>query len=47
MWFKYILQFNEDSKENYNKDCDEGYFAEADVQYPENLHILHNYLPFF
>ena len=46
MWFKYILQFNEDSKENYNEDCDEGYFAEADVQYPENLHILHNYLPF-
>ena len=23
-----------------------GYFLEADVQYPENLHDLHNNLPF-
>ena len=30
----------------YNEDNDEGYFLEADVQYPENLHILHNYLSF-
>ena len=30
----------------YNEYNDEGYFIEVDVQYPENLHNLHNDLPF-
>ena len=29
-----------------NKNNDEGYFAEFDIQYPENLHNLYNDLPF-
>ena len=35
-------QFNEDFIKNYNKESDEGYFLEIDVQYPEKLHELHN-----
>ena len=31
---------------NYNKQSDERYFLEADVQYPEKFHDLHNDLPF-
>ena len=27
---------------NYNEESDEGYFLEADVQYPEKFHELHN-----
>ena len=30
----------------YNEDSDIGYFIEADVQYPEELHEIHNDLPF-
>ena len=30
----------------YNEESEEGYFLEADVQYAENLHNLHNDLPF-
>ena len=29
-----------------NDESDEEYFLEIDVQYPENLHKLHNDLPF-
>ena len=32
--------------ENYNGDSDEGYFLEADVQFPEEQHTLHNNLSF-
>ena len=39
-------QFNEDFLKNYNEERDEGYFLDVDVQYPENLHNLHNDLPF-
>ena len=45
-WIKDTSQFNEDFIRNYNEESDEGYFLEADVQYPENLHNLHKYLPF-
>ena len=31
---------------NYNEEIDEGYFLEVDVQYLENLHNLHNDMPF-
>ena len=38
-------QFNEDFIMK-NEESDEGYFLEVDVQYLENLHELHNDLPF-
>ena len=42
-WIKNTFQFNEDFiKKNYNEESDKGCFLEADVQYPENLHNLHN-----
>ena len=45
-WIKDTSQFNEDFIKNYNKESDEGYFLEVDIQYPEKLHELHD-LPFF
>ena len=41
LWLK-ISQFNESFMKSYNEDSDEGYFHNADVQYPEELHELHN-----
>ena len=37
---------NKDFTKNYNEKSDEGYFLEADIQYPENLQELHNHLLF-
>ena len=45
-WIKDIFQLNEDFIKNYNKENDEEYFLEIDVQYPEKLHEPHNDLPF-
>ena len=45
-WFEEISQFNEDFIKTSNKDSDIGYFVEADVQYPQRLHELHNDVPF-
>ena len=45
-WIKDTSQFNEDFIKNYNEESDEGYFLEIDVHYPDNLHNLHNDLPF-
>ena len=45
-WIKDASQFNEDFIKNYNKESDEGYILEVDVQYLETLHELHNNLPF-
>ena len=45
-WIKDTSQFNEDFIKNCNEESDEEYFLEADVPYPENLHNLHNDLPF-
>ena len=45
-WIKDISQLNEDFIKNYNEESDKGYFFEADVQYIEKLHELHNDLPF-
>ena len=30
-------EFNEDFTESYNKESDEGYFLEVDIQYPWNI----------
>ena len=45
-WIKDTSQFNEDFIKKYNEGSDEGYFPEADIQYPEILHEFHNNLPF-
>ena len=45
-WIKDIFQFNEDFIKNYNKETDDEYFFEVDVQYPDKLQKLHNDLPF-
>ena len=44
-WIEDTFQFNEDFIKSYNEETDEGYFLEVDVQYPKNLHKLHNDLP--
>ena len=41
-----ISESDDCSIKSYNEESDEGYFLEADVQYPEKLHELHNDLPF-
>ena len=41
-----MLKFNEEFIKNYGEDSDKGYILEADVTYPENLHGLHEDLPF-
>ena len=40
--FKWIKIFLNHFIKSYNIESDEGYFLEVDVQYPENLHNLHN-----
>ena len=45
-WVEETPEFNEDFIKSYNDESDKGYFREVDVQYPENLHNLHNDLPF-
>ena len=39
-------EFNEDVTKRYNDENDERYYIDIDVQYPENLHSLHNDLSF-
>ena len=46
-WVKDISKFNEIFIKSCNEESDEGYFFEFDIEYPENLHNLHNNLPFF
>ena len=41
--FKWV---DEDLIKSYNGKSGEGYFLAVDFQYPENLHNLHNDLPF-
>ena len=45
-WIKDTSQFNENFLKIYNEESDKEYFFEADVQYIEKLHKLHNDLPF-
>ena len=45
-WIEDTTQFNEDFIKTYNKESDERYFFEVDVQYLEKLHELYNDLPF-
>ena len=43
---KYTCQFNEVFIKSYTEESDKGYYLEVNVQYTENLHELHNDLPF-
>ena len=45
-WVQNTFKFNKNFIKRNNKDNDEGYFLEADVQYPEKLQDLHSDLPF-
>ena len=45
-WIEETSQFNGDFIKNYNKEEDEAYFLELDIQYPEILQEPHNDLPF-
>ena len=46
MWIAETLQFNKDFIKRSNDDSDEGDNFEAGVHYPDNIHRLHNNLPF-
>ena len=46
VWIKDTSQFNEDFITNYNEESDKGYLLEVDIQYPKQLHELHNDLLF-
>ena len=41
-----MLKFNEDFIKNYDDDSDKGYILEVNIEYPKNLHVWHNDLPF-
>ena len=41
-----VTQCYEDFIKSYREDSDIGYFLQVDVQYPEELHELHNDFPF-
>ena len=45
-WVKDLSKFNESFIKNYDENSDKGYILEVDVEYPKNLHKLHNDLPF-
>ena len=45
-WIAETLQFNKDFIKRSNDDSDEGDNFEAGVHYPDNIHRLHNNLPF-
>ena len=44
--FEWIENTSQFIIKNYNEKSDKGYFLEVDVQYLENLHELHDDLPF-
>ena len=45
-WLEDLFKIDEDFIKNYDKDSDKGYILEVDIEYPKNLHDLHNDLPF-
>ena len=45
-WMEDLSKIEEDFIKNYDKDSDEGYILDVDVEYPKNLHDLHSDLSF-
>ena len=45
-WVNDIFEINEKFVKSYNKNSDEGYILEVDVDYPSKLHKLHSDIPF-
>ena len=45
-WKTNMSKFNEEFIKNYDEDSNKGYILEVDVNYPKNLHGLHEDLPF-
>ena len=43
---KNVSKVSEEFIKNYDEDSDKRHILEADVKYPENLHGLHEDLPF-
>ena len=46
-WVENLSKFNESFIKNCDENSDKGYILEVDVEYPKNLHKLHNNLPFY
>ena len=45
-WIKKVSRIDEDFIKNYDKDSDNGYILEVDIEYSKELHELHNDLLF-
>ena len=45
-WVEDLSTIDEDFIKNHDEDSNVGYFIEADVEYPKELHTLHSDLPF-
>ena len=45
-WVEDLPTIDKDFTNNYDEDSDVGYFIEADVEYPKELHTLHSDLQF-
>ena len=45
-WVKDISKLDESFVKSYNEETDKIYFLKDDIQYPKNLHNLHNDIPF-
>ena len=43
---KNISKFNEDFLKNYDENNNNGFILKVDIEYPKNLHNLHDDLPF-
>ena len=45
-WMEDQSKIDEDFIKKYDKDSDQGYILDVDVEYPKNLHDLYSDLPF-
>ena len=45
-WNKNTSKFNKNVIRNYDENSNKGHIFEVDIEYPKNLHNLHNDLPF-
>ena len=45
-WVEQTSEFKEVFTKSHNHESDKGNFLKVDVQYPENLHSVHNDLSF-